>query len=65
MFVARWSQESGNAIIRIIDANGNIVKTENRVLMGGELPNTLLLPSNAAKGLYLVQVTVNNKTYST
>ncbi len=55
---------TATARILLLDANGKTLLTENAVLFGGVLQKTMRVPSAATKQLYVVQVQVNNKIYS-
>ena len=54
---------SATAGIQLIDMRGEIVHSENGVMYDGALQKTISIPSSLAKGIYIVRIVVNNKTY--
>ena len=51
------------AEIQLIDITGKTVHSENAVIYNGALQKTITVSSTLAKGMYLVRIVVNNKTY--
>jgi len=56
---------NGKTHIQLIDITGKTVHSENAVMYNGALQKTITLSSTLAKGMYMVRVAVNNKTYKT
>jgi hypothetical protein len=54
-----------NAKIQLIDITGKTVLSENAVMFDGALQKTITVSSTLAKGMYMVRVVVNDKTYKT
>ena len=51
--------------IKLIDITGKTVHSENAVMYNGALQKTITVSSTLAKGMYMVRIVVNNKTYKT
>jgi hypothetical protein len=56
---------NAKAKIQLIDVTGKTVQAENSVMYNGALQKTITVSSTLAKGMYLVRIVVNNKTYKT
>jgi hypothetical protein len=56
---------NGKAQIQLIDVAGKTVQAENAVMYNGALQKTISVSYPLAKGMYLVRIVVNNKTYKT
>ena len=56
---------NGKAQIQLIDITGKTVHSENAVMYNGALQKTITVSSTLAKGMYMVRIVVNNKTYKT
>jgi hypothetical protein len=56
---------NANAKIQLIDMTGKTVQTEDAVIGNGTLQKTITVSSSLAKGIYMVRIVVNNKTYKT
>jgi hypothetical protein len=56
---------NGKAQIQLIDIAGKTVQAENTVMYNGALQKAITVSSTLAKGIYLVRIVVNNKTYKT
>ncbi|MGI8951065.1 MAG: kelch repeat-containing protein [Chitinophagaceae bacterium] len=52
-----------NAKIELMNIIGQIVYTKNAGITNSKLQNTVFIPSSLSAGIYMVRITVNNKTY--
>ncbi len=54
---------NAKAQIQLIDMTGKTVYSENTVVNNGTLQKTITVSPALAKGMYMVRVVVNDKTY--
>ena len=54
---------NATAKIQLVDVIGKTVYTDNATMNNGAFQKTIITPSKLSKGIYVVRVIVNNKTY--